>query len=261
MRTPDEIRAIEFTKTAMGGYKQSEVDEFIDEIALQIENMALKMKDYDIRNRELENKLSDTSVSHSSIQNILIAAQKVADEVERDAKARAAAVIADAETKAKEIDLKCEEALKTAKERIEADKHQADEEARKLLLDATKKAEGMTKAAKDSVEREQLLFDKLKIEMQEFRKQLTAQFVEQTEMLKKLPYEVPLDPERAAKAVTFEYDHKPDVKTFIAEDKPAQNIIDTIVEETKEEENTVLKTYKFENEDPVMKTFDETFDY
>ena len=70
MRTTDEIRAIEFTKTAMGGYKQAEVDEFIDEIARQIENMALKMKDYDMKNRELESKLSDTSVSHASIQNI-----------------------------------------------------------------------------------------------------------------------------------------------------------------------------------------------
>ena len=46
MRTPDEIRSISFTKTAMGGYKQSEVDAFIDEIAVQIENMALKMNDY-----------------------------------------------------------------------------------------------------------------------------------------------------------------------------------------------------------------------
>ena len=257
MRTPDEIRAIEFTKTAMGGYKQAEVDEFIDEIARQIENMALKMKDYDMKNRELESKLSDTSVSHASIQNVLIAAQKVADEVERDAKEKAAAILREAEEKKAEIDAKCEQALKIAKERIEADKREADEQTEKLLSDTAKKVDGMTKAARDSVEREQLLFDKLKVEMQEFRKQLTAQFVEQAEMLKKLPYEVPLDPERAAKAVTFEYDKEPDVRAFIAEENNAEKFIESISTEDEKEETEVLRTYGFDDEEPVMKSFDD----
>ena len=238
MRTPDEIRSIQFTKNTMGGYKQSEVDNFIDEIAMQIETMALKMKDLDMRNRELENKASQGDTQGTSIQNILIAAQKVADEVERQAKEEAEKIVNEATEKAAEIDARCEQALVATHEKIESDRQEAERQTTALITETAKKVEAMTRAAKDSVEREQLLFDKLKVEMVAFRKTLTTQFLEQAEMIKKLPDSVPFDPEHAAKAIGFQFDKEPDFASFTEEAAPV---------ETEEKEETsssedVLKT-------------------
>lgn len=245
MRTPDEIRSIQFTKNTMGGYKQSEVDNFIDEIAMQIENMALKMKDFDMRNRELEKKLSEGNVSGTNIQNILIAAQKVADEVERQAKEDAERVVTEARAKAAEIDAKCEQALISTHERLENEKKEVERQTTELIAETAKKVDAMTRAAKDSVEREQLLYDKLKVEIVAFRKSLIAQFVEQAEMIKKLPDEVPFDPEHAAKAVSFEFNKEPDYAEIAKESTP-EVAEETVVAEAPVEEpsaDEVLKTY------------------
>ena len=238
MRTPDEIRSIQFTKNTMGGYKPSEVDNFIDEIAMQIETMALKMKDLDMRNRELENKVSLGDTSGASIQNILIAAQKVADEVEKQAKENADKIISDATAKA--ADAKCEQVLVATHEKIESDKQEAERQTTALITETAKKVEAMTKAAKDSVEREQLLFDKLKVEIVAFRKTLTAQFLEQAEMIKKLPDSVPFDPERAAKAAGFQFDKEPDFASFAVTKETAA---EDVVEQETPSADDVLKTY------------------
>ncbi len=243
MRTPDEIRSIQFPKNTMGGYKQAEVDSFLDEVAMQIEQMALKMKDFDMRNRELEKKLGEANPSTSSIQSILVAAQKVAEEVEANAKAEAARIVSEAEAKAAEIEAKCENALVVTNSRLEAEKKEVEKQTAELISNTAKKVDAMTKAAKDSVEREQLLYDKLKIEMAAFRKTLTAQFLEQAELIKKLPDSVPIDPEHAAKAAAFEVEKEPDFAKMVSE---------PTVEKAEAEEHvsaeSVLKTYAFDYE-------------
>ena len=245
MRTPDEIRSIQFTKNAMGGYKQAEVDNFIDEVAMQIENMALKMKDFDMRNRELEKKLNEGNISGTNIQNILIAAQKVADEVERQAKDEADRIITEAKAKAADIDAKCEQALLSTHEKLENEKKEVERQTAELIADTAKKVDAMTRAAKDSVQREQLLYDKLQAEIVAFRKSLIAQFVEQAEMIKKLPDSVPFDPEHAARAVSFEFDKKPDYT----------EMANAVSEETAVEEPSVAEP----SADEVLKTY--TVDY
>ena len=258
MRTPDEIRSIEFTRNTMGGYKPNEVDNFIDEIAIQIETMALKMKDLDMRCRELESKVSEGNTSGTSIQNILIAAQKVADEVERQAKENAENIINEANAKAAEVEAKCEQALVATHEKIENEKQEAERQTTALITETAKKVEAMTRAAKDSVEREQLLFDKLKVEIVAFRKTLTAQFLEQAEMIKKLPDSVPFDPEHAAKAVAFEAEKEPDFAAFKVTEEQAEEKAPA-AEETEEAPTSedVLKTYTVNYDETEDIPFDE----
>ncbi len=40
--TADEVRGVVFQKVAIGGYKQSDVDLFLDEVAVCIESMTAK---------------------------------------------------------------------------------------------------------------------------------------------------------------------------------------------------------------------------
>ena len=116
----------------------------------------------------------------------------------------------------------------------------------------------MTRAAKDSVEREQLLFDKLKVEIVAFRKTLTAQFLEQAEMIKKLPDSVPFDPEHAAKAVAFEAEKEPDFAIFKVTEEQAEEKAPA-AEETEEAPTSedVLKTYTVNYDETEDIPFDE----
>lgn len=219
MRTPDEIRDVQFTKTTMGGYKSNEVDAFLEEIADQVEQMAVKMKEYDARNRELEKKAGEANFSPSGIQNILMAAQRVADEVERDAHEQADKTVAEAEARAAEITAKCDTLLAETRAEVEQQKAEADAQTTELIADAAKKVDAMTRAARDSVAREQLLFDKLQAEVVAFRKQITELFLAQAEDIKKLPDAVPFDPEQAAKALSFEPTVVPDFASFVNTEK------------------------------------------
>lgn len=218
MRTPDEIRDVLFTKTTMGGYKAAEVDAFLQELAEQVEQMAVKMKEYDARNRELEKKASEAGFSQSGIQNVLMAAQRVADEVEKEAHDHAEKIVSEAETRAAEITAKCESLLADTKEQVERQKAEADSQTTQLISDTAKKVDAMTRAARDSVSREQLLFDKLQAEVVAFRKQITELFLVQAEDIKKLPDAVPFDPEHAAEALSFDANAAPDFKSFISVD-------------------------------------------
>lgn len=207
MRTPDEIRAAVFTKTPMGGYKQSEVDEFVDEMAAQVENLALKLKDYDAKIRDLEGRVSDTNVSQSGIQRILVAAQKVADDVEKEARGEADKIIAEATAKAKESLDKYETALQTVREKIEEEKKAADTEVEGLIAGAQKRAEEMIRAAKQSVAEEQKHYDALCSDAAALRRSITAQLTEFALLLKQLPEEGPtptVAAEEAADAVLCE---------------------------------------------------------
>ena len=52
MKTPEQIRDMEFQKATMGGYKQSDVELFLEEVASQIE-ILLRQK------QEAERKLQE----------------------------------------------------------------------------------------------------------------------------------------------------------------------------------------------------------
>jgi hypothetical protein len=73
----------------------------------------------------------------------------------------------------------------------------------------------MILAAKDSVTREQLLFDKLKSEVAEFKRQIKETYKEHLESLSKLPEEVALNPELAASTIEEIINNEPDLLKFI----------------------------------------------
>lgn len=102
MITPLDIQNKEFRK-GFRGYKESEVDQFLDEIVddyenLYKENMELKDKVL-VLNEQIEqyNKLEKT------LTDTLVVAQNTADEVTRSARQKSGIIIEDAELSAKRI--------------------------------------------------------------------------------------------------------------------------------------------------------------
>ena len=137
------------------------------------------------------------------------------DQIINEANEKAAAILYEANTKAKEIDEKVANVLEAFEKDIAERKANADAEISKMLNDAAVKSEGIVTAAHDSVARQQLLFDKIKVEVSEFKKALFENHKQQLEILQKFPDTVPYDPERAAKAIEFEIESEPDFRAFI----------------------------------------------
>lgn len=232
IHTGDYIRSVKFDY-AMRGYKVADVEMFLDEVAEDFdkliaqnralgERLSVLMKEKE--NGEFQSKpvqpapevpKVNNSDSVEQVQSILVSAQRFSDQIVNEANEKAAAILFEANTKAKEIDEKVASVLTAFEKDVAERKSNADAEISKMLTDAAVKAEGIITAAHDSVARQQLLFDKLKVEVSEFKKQLFDNHKQQLEVLQRIPDTVPYDPEHAAKALEFEVNAEPDFRSFL----------------------------------------------
>ena len=84
-----------------------------------------------------------------------------------------------------------------------------------MVKTAQIKADSMKAAAEDSVARQQLLYDKLKMEMSAFKAAVSAKYKEHLELLKAMPDVAPMDPKRIAEVVSAAVDKAPKPESFI----------------------------------------------
>ncbi len=228
LHTGDYIRSVKFDY-AMRGYKVTDVEMFLDEVASDVdkliaqnralgERLTTLMKEQEggsAKVAEPAAKPVNNNDSIENVQSILVSAQRFCDQIINEANEKAASILFEANTKAKEIDEKVATVLAAFEKDIAERKTNADAEIEKMLTDAAIKSEGIITAAHDSVARQQLLFDKIKVEVSEFKKQLFDNHKKQLEILQKIPDSVPYDPEHAAKAIAFQVDSEPDYRSFL----------------------------------------------
>jgi DivIVA domain len=102
MITAQDIREKGFERARMGGYDMASVDDFLEELAddvaaTQKENAVLKSK-----MKVLVDKIEEYRANEEALNAAILSAQKLAVQIESDARQRAAATIAEAEEKARE---------------------------------------------------------------------------------------------------------------------------------------------------------------
>ena len=102
MITAQDIREKGFEKARMGGYDMASVDDFLDELAndvaaTQKENAVLKSK-----MKVLVDKIEEYRSNEEALNAAILSAQKLAVQIESEARQRAAATVAEAEKKAQE---------------------------------------------------------------------------------------------------------------------------------------------------------------
>lgn len=209
-----EIREVRFSKS-MSGYKQEEVDVLLDKVEADYEQYERIVADLKAKNEQLAESLEDYKSSQGNIQNVLISAQKFADQIIDEAKTKSAEIIANAQKNIENITAQ-EKELTTAfdKKAVER-KTMLEAEIAKLTSEAESKQAAITKATEDSVARQQMLFDKLKIEIAAFKAEVTAKYKEHLEILSKLPDAVPSDPNEIAAAITVAFDKAPEAEKFV----------------------------------------------
>ena len=102
MITAQDIREKTFEKSRIGGYDMAAVDDFLEVLADDItasqkENAVLKSK-----MKVLVDKIEEYRANEEALHMAVLSAQKLAVQIENDARARAAAMIEDAERQVKE---------------------------------------------------------------------------------------------------------------------------------------------------------------
>lgn len=102
MLTPQEVSERAFQKASFGGYNMSQVDEFLDVLtsdytALYNENAVLKSK-----MKVLVDKVEEYRSTEEAMRKALMAAQRMADDLVKDAEAKKAQILQDAEAEARQ---------------------------------------------------------------------------------------------------------------------------------------------------------------
>ncbi|MGO8684710.1 MAG: DivIVA domain-containing protein [Thermoleophilia bacterium] len=100
--TPLDIRHKEF-KRGMRGYADSEVDEFLDEVADEFERLFKENIDLGERVEALDEKIAHYHMIEDTLQKTLISAQQSADELKANATKEGELILRDAELKARQM--------------------------------------------------------------------------------------------------------------------------------------------------------------
>ncbi len=207
-----EIRNVKFSK-AMGGYKTEEVERLLQKIADDYEEFEDRTKKFQSKIEEMKSELEQLKKEKSSINNVLLSAQQLADKTVADAKTEAEKIINDANAQSDKIKADFE----AEKNNLEAEKNQliADTKAQKDSINAEfeefvrandEKHKAVMEECKKSVENEQLLFEKLKLSVADFKKQILSMYSEHTALIEKIPEQISDDPDTVAKAVALSFE-------------------------------------------------------
>lgn len=214
MLSATEIRNAKFSKS-MGGYKQEEVDILLDKIEADYAQHERTVRDFQIQIEKLNKELADLKEAQNSIQNVLLSAQRLADKIVGEAKEKSEEIIKNAEANISVITAQEKQLSTTFELKAQERKATLEKELQEMVNEAQKKADSITAAAEDSVARQKLLFDKLKLEIAAFKSSITSKYKEHLEILSTIPDSVPADPKQMAEIVSASVDKVPDAKRFV----------------------------------------------
>lgn len=102
MLTPMEIHNKEFKK-AMRGYKEEEVDEFLDKVVTDFERLYRENGELKDKIGVINERVDNYSLMEKTLQSTLVVAQTTAEDVVANARSKSEVIIREAEEQAKKI--------------------------------------------------------------------------------------------------------------------------------------------------------------
>ena len=140
--TAKDVEVKVFKKARFGGYAVPEVEDFLNQVADDLEAYAIQIDEKDARIAELEAYVKKQDDMTDAIKDALIQARQAAKEMEDKAQSERDAIIAEAKQEAERI---VSEAHATVQARID----EAERKAANLIAEARASASEATQASKD----------------------------------------------------------------------------------------------------------------
>lgn len=225
MITAADIKNVKFGKS-MSGYKQEEVEVFLDKLEAGIAQYERVLNELQAQNNALTEENTQLKNSQNSIQSVLLSAQQLADKIVKEAKEKSEEIIKNAENNISVITAHEKELSSAFELKANERKAELQKELDAMIAKAKLKADSITSAANDSVYRQQILFDKLKLEIATFKTSINSKYKEHLEILASIPDSVPSDPKRIAEIVATAVDKQAEAKDFISVTSHSENAIE-----------------------------------
>ena len=101
MLSIEDIKNISFRKASLGGYKPEDVDNFIDQVLITMEQLRKEKSDLIKKMDILATRVEEYRADEDAVRNALLSAQRVADTTVKEARTKAAKILDEAENIAK----------------------------------------------------------------------------------------------------------------------------------------------------------------
>ncbi|MCQ2455110.1 MAG: DivIVA domain-containing protein [Clostridia bacterium] len=231
MITSTEIKNVTFSNS-MAGYKKDEVDILLDKVEVDLEKYETITKKQEEKIDRLESQIAELKEAQSSIQSVLLNAQRLADKIVEDAKSESKKIVMDAQNN---IDQMTEKSKQIAGEfdlKATEKKERLENELSGILKVAEEKKEAIEKATKKAVCEQQDIFNNIKREVAEFKKEINEKYKEHLSILASLPDFAEIDPQTAAVNAEKEIEEK---SAEAEKESEAQELTEETVEEIAKE--------------------------
>ena len=222
MFTAEDIKNVSFSKS-MSGYKPEEVDTFLDKVESDYLSFEKISNEYQAEISRLQNEIDSAEHSKNSIQSVLLSAQKLAEQIVAAAKEKSDEMVRNAEASVAVITAQEKETVTAFEIKAAERKANLEAECDAMIKKAKLEADSITAAANDSVQRQQVLFDKLKLEIAAFKSAVTSKYKEHLSVLQEIPDAVSMDPTRMAEVITAKINSVPNPESFIAPKSSVQD--------------------------------------
>lgn len=232
MLNAKELKNIKFSKQ-MGGYKQEEVEILLDKIESDYEVFERTIKELNSEIKSKNEEITELKESQKSIQEVLINAQKLAEQMVNEAKQKSEEILRSAEESIVNITGKQRDVIANFEEEHALRLKKAEEEYERFIAALEVKKAAVEKATEDSVQRQQTLFNKLKLEIASFKADISSKYKQHIELLNKLPDEVPMDPKSVAELLMADVKEAPEISGFVVNSEEAEE--ESYVEEEPKE--------------------------
>ncbi|MBQ6848364.1 MAG: DivIVA domain-containing protein [Clostridia bacterium] len=207
-----EIRDVKFSKAPLG-YKGEEVDILLDKVEADYAAFERILKEYELKVETLNSEIESFKNSQNSIQNVLVSAQGLADRIVKEAKDKSEEIIKQAQANIEAITTREKELSSAFEVKAQEQKTNLEKELKAMIEEAQKKSDAITAATEERVKHQQMLFDKLRLEISAFKSGVTSKYKEHIELLSKIPDSVPSSPEYIAQVLSASFEKTEPAKT------------------------------------------------
>ncbi len=230
--TAEEVRNVVFQNSTLGGYKKSDVDLFLEEVAVCIESMTAKIRALEkekfnmgklqqnmgeevqetkpvespIEKSEIPeiSPKNNDGISDYGIQSLLLRAQKLAEQIEDEARLSSRELLDKAAEDARDIiaraDRESEDTIEKANA-ILADAERKEEslnaaaraEAENIINEAVARSGQMLSSTREKLKTEHELCEKLRTDFTEVKNAITGFYEEQLRQLNAISFDSKID--------------------------------------------------------------------
>ncbi len=166
--TAKDVEIKVFKKVRFGGYAIAEVEDFLNQVADDLEVYAEQIEEKDARIRELEEYVQKQQSMSDMIKDALIQARKAANDMEAQAKNRTEKILSDANLEASKL-------ITGADEKVQSRIDDAEKKAAEILARAKNTADDIIKESKEKTLKTEQIRANIENELQDKRNEAKLQ--------------------------------------------------------------------------------------